>query len=53
MQAIPRCAAGTRASNSALKRWPPHQQGVAKSPLHAGAQAFGPPHSGQACSGNG
>ena len=42
-----RCASGMRASAAGSTLTVVHQHGVAKSPLHAGAHAFGPPHSGQ------
>ena len=53
MQARPRCVGGTRsrAAASIVCAW--HQHGVAKLPDSAGAQPFGPPHSGQSQAGTG
>jgi len=46
-QAWPCKGAGTRASNSGVNTAVRHQHGVSNEPLQAGAQALGPPHSGQ------
>jgi hypothetical protein len=53
MQACPRCAAGTRASTAAGISTVVHQQGLSNVPDTAGAQPFGPPHSGQWQAGRG
>jgi len=48
MHACPRSASGTRASTAGSTFVVVHQHGTSKLPAAAGAQPFGPPHSGQA-----